>query len=92
MTDFLHWRMTTWALLLWSGYTATWAVLTGSGPAILVVWWLVGLVVFLLLFAAQPLFGHGRGLDGFVRPGWTRRRAIDLHRTDRRTESRRDAG
>ena len=34
MTKFLHWRKTTWALLLWSGYLATWMVLTGSGPAI----------------------------------------------------------
>ena len=45
MTSFLHWRKMTWALVLWSGYVATWAVITGSGPAIVTLWWLVGMSV-----------------------------------------------
>ena len=94
MTKFLHWRTMTWAVVLWSGYVATWTVITGSGPAILTVWWLAGLVVFgPLWLATQPRFRQGRGLDGlFVRPGWTRRRVVNLHRTHRGTEPRRDAG
>jgi hypothetical protein len=92
MTDFLHWRKATWALLLWSGYLATWAVITGSGLAIVAVWWLVGLVVFRpLWFATQPLFRQGRGPGGLVRPGWTPRRVVNLRRTNRDTRPRRDA-
>ncbi len=65
MPNFPHWRKATWALVLWSGYIATWAVITGPGPAIVTVWWLAGLVAFgLLRFATQPLFRQGRGLDG----------------------------
>ena len=55
MTNFLHWRKMTWVVVLWSGYLATWAVITGSGVAILAVWWLVGLVVFLTLPFTLPL-------------------------------------
>jgi hypothetical protein len=93
VTNFLHWRKTTWALLLWSGYIATWALITGSGSAIVAVWWLAGLVVFRPLSSAtQPLFRQGRSLDGFVRPGWTHWRVVNLHRTNRGTDPRRDAG
>ena len=42
MTSFLHWRKMTWGLVLWSGYVATWAVMTGSGPALVTLWWLIG--------------------------------------------------
>ena len=93
MTNFLHWRKTTWVLVLWSGYIATWAVITGSGPAIATVWWLVGPVVFHpLWYPTQPPFRQGRSLDGFVRPSWTPWRGANLHRTNRGTEARRDAG
>ena len=93
MTNFLHWRKMTWVVVLWSGYLATWAVITGSGVTILAVWWLVGLVVFRSLwFAKQPLFGQRRCLDGLVRPGWTHRRVIDVNSTNRGTEPRRNAG
>jgi hypothetical protein len=93
MTGFLHWRKATWALLLWSGYITTWAVITGSDPAMVVVWWLVGLVVFRpLWFMTQPLFRHGRGPGALVPQGGTPWRVVDPHRTDRDTETRRDAG
>ncbi len=93
MTNFLHWRKMTWVVVLWSGYLATWAVITGSGLAILAFWWLAGLLVFRpLWFATQPLFGQERSLDGFVRPGWTHWRVVNLRRTKRDTEARRDAG
>jgi hypothetical protein len=93
MTNFLHWRKMTWALVLWSGYVPTWAVVTGSGPAIVMLWWLVGMIVFgSLWLATQPLFQKGRGLTGFfVRPDWTDWRVVNLHRTHRAPESRRDA-
>ena len=54
--------------------SATWAVIAGSGPAIVTLWWLVGMTVLgSLWLATQPLFQKGRGLTGFfVRPGWTR--------------------
>ena len=58
MTKFLHWRKTTWALLLWSSYLATWMVLTGSGPAIVAVWWLAGLGLSQLIM--QPPHQTGR--------------------------------
>ena len=45
MTSFLHWRKMTWAVVLWSGYVPTWAVITGSGPAMVTLWWLVGMTV-----------------------------------------------
>ena len=66
MTNFLHWRKMTWALVLWSGYIAVWTVVTGSGPAIIGLWWLAGIVVLgPLWFATQPLFQQGRGLAAF---------------------------
>jgi hypothetical protein len=45
MTSFLHWRKMTWGLVLWSGYVATWAVMTSSGPAVVTLWWLIGTTV-----------------------------------------------
>ena len=72
MTNFLRWRTLTWALVLWTGYIATWTVLTGSGPTIVTLWWLVGLVVFGLLWFATPQARRGRRLEGrFVWPGST---------------------
>jgi len=92
VTNFLHWRKTTWALALWSGYIATWAVLTSSGPSMVILWWLAGLVIFRpLWFATQSAFGQGRTLDGFVRPGSTHWQVLGLHRTNP-AEPRRDAG
>jgi hypothetical protein len=94
MTNFLHWRKMTWAFVLWGGYVATWAVIAGSGPAIVTFWWLVGMTVLgSVWLATQPLFQRGRGLTGFfVRPGWTNWRVVNLHRAHRATEPRRDAG
>ena len=60
MTNFLHWRRMTWALVLWSAYVATWAAITGSGPAIVMLWWLAGMIVLgSLWLATQPLFQKG---------------------------------
>ena len=49
MTGLLHWRRTTWVLVLWSAYLATWMVLTRSGPVIVVVWWLAGVGLLQLI-------------------------------------------
>jgi len=54
MTKFLHWRATTWVLVLWSGYLAVWMVVTGSGPVIVALWWLTGLGLLQLIL--QPLY------------------------------------
>ena len=93
MTSFLHWRKMTWAIVLWSGYVPTWAMITGSGPAMVTLWWLVGVTVLgSLWLATQPLFQKGRGLAGvFVRPGWSDWRVVNLHRTHPARELRRDA-
>jgi hypothetical protein len=58
MWKVLNRRKATWALVLWSSYLATWMVLTGSGPAIVVVWWLAGLGVLQLI--TRPLHQTGR--------------------------------
>ena len=73
MTNFLHWRKASWALVLWSGYIATWTLITGPGPAMVALWSLAGMIVLgSLLYATQPLFKQGPGLSGlFVWPGRT---------------------
>jgi hypothetical protein len=87
MTNFLHRRKLTLALVLWSGYVGTWAVLSDSGPAVVTFWWLAGTVFFgALWLGTQPLFQRDRGLPGFVRPGWTTWRL----RSHRVGEGRRD--
>ena len=93
MTKFLHWRKMTWALALWSAYIATWTTLTGAGPAMVALWWLAGTACLgALWLATQPLFRKGRGLSGFfVWPGWTDWRVVNLHRTHRAREPRREA-
>jgi hypothetical protein len=53
MTNVLHWRKTTWILLLWGGYVPTWAVITGSSPAIVALWWLAGALVFGVLWVGS---------------------------------------
>lgn len=94
MTNFLHWRMMTWVLVVWSPYVATWTVVTHPGPAMVALWWFAGTAVFgVLWLGTQPLYQQGRGLDGvFVRPRWANWRVVNLHRTHRATEPRRDAG
>jgi hypothetical protein len=65
MTNFLHWRMMTWALVLWSAYIATWMAVTGHGPAIVALWWLAGMIgLDVLSRATQPLRRRGRSLRG----------------------------
>ena len=82
MTNVLQWRKTTWVLLLWGGYVPAWAVITGSGPAIVALWWLAGAIVFgVLWLGTQLLSRQGRGFSGiFSWPGWTNWRVVDLRR------------
>jgi hypothetical protein len=81
MTNFLSWHKTTWALLLWSAYIATWTLITGPSPAMVGLWWLAGMIVLgSLLFATQPLFRQRTGLSGlFVWPPLTEWRDVNLH-------------
>jgi hypothetical protein len=63
MTSFLHWRKTTWVLVLWSAYIATWATVTGSALTLAAVWWLAGMIVpSLLRLTTQPPFPPRRAL------------------------------
>ncbi len=57
MTNVLHWPGMTWALMLWSGYVATWAVLTGAAPEFATLWWLLGMSVVGAL-SSVPLPGR----------------------------------
>jgi hypothetical protein len=62
MTSLLHWRMMTWALVLWSAYLATWMVLTRSGPVMVVLWWLAGVGLLQLIMhrgRIEPSRRHG---------------------------------
>ena len=55
MTNFLHWRKMTCALVLWSGYVVAWTVITGSGAALFTLWWLAGTIGCCSLWVAtQP--------------------------------------
>lgn len=61
MTEMLHRRTLTGVLLLWSAYMTTWTVLTGAGPAMVALWWLVGAAAFgALWLVTQPLGGVAR--------------------------------
>jgi hypothetical protein len=82
MTNFLHWRKSTWAFVLWSAYIATWTLITGPGPAMVALWWLAGMIALgSLLFATQPVFQQGPGLSGlFVWPGWPDARFVNSRR------------
>ena len=60
MPTILHSRKLASVLVLWSGYVPTWAVITGSGPAIVTLWWLAGTLCFGALWAGtQTLFRRG---------------------------------
>ena len=61
MTNFLHRRKTTWVLVLWSAYVATWAGLTGPGPAMAALWWFAGTIVFGLPGSATGRSSSGGG-------------------------------
>ena len=67
MTNFLHWHTMTWVLVLWSGYIATWMVVSGSGPSIVALWWLAGMIVFGLLWLASSHRSKGAWPPGPVR-------------------------
>jgi hypothetical protein len=93
MTNFLHWRKMTWALLAWSAAMTAW-ILIGSIDATRVgVLWVAGMIFLSLLWlATQPPFQQGRGLSGvFVKPSWGQLRVVNLHRTHRGPEPRHHA-
>jgi hypothetical protein len=84
MTNFLHWRKMTWALLLWSATMVTWLLASDSGAALVGFLWLVGTAgLCFVWFMTQLLFRQGQGLrDGFfVRPGRGSWRLVNRHRT-----------
>ena len=43
MTNFLHWRKMTWAIVLWSAAMVTWLIAGGTGAAVVGFLWLVGM-------------------------------------------------
>ena len=92
MTNFLHWHTMTWVLVLWSGYIATWMVVTGPGPSMVALWWLAGMIVFgLLWLARQPPLRQRRGLPGLFAGTDEGPRTANVHQTTWATEPRRDA-
>ena len=93
MTNFLHWRKMTWALLAWGAALTAW-ILSGSTDATRVgALWVAGMIVLSLLWlATQPPFQQGRGLRGiFVKPGWGHLHVVNLHRTHQGSEPGRNA-
>jgi hypothetical protein len=92
MTNFLHWRKTTWALGIWSAVLAIWLVAGNANVFVVVGLWLAGVAALgILWFSTQPLFRRGRGLgDGFfVKPRAGDWRILNLHRTLHESEGRR---
>jgi hypothetical protein len=82
MTNFLHWRKMTWAIVLWSAAIVTWLLARDPGAAGVVLG-LVGTAgLGFVWFLTQPLFRKGRGLRHgfFVRPGRGHWRLVNLHR------------
>lgn len=78
MTDFVHRRTLTWAIVLWSGYVGTWAVITDSGRANVTLWWLAGTI-----FCGALWLG--------VQPG-RRRHSLEALTASTRYRRSRDAG
>ena len=68
MTNFLHWRKMTCALVLWSGYVVAWTVITGSGAALFALWWLAGTIGCCSLWVATQPFSPGTWLRQALRP------------------------
>jgi hypothetical protein len=69
MAYVLRGRGMSWALALWSAYVATWMVLTESGPARGVAWWLAGVVCAALLRPTYRLAFSGTPSPPTVLPG-----------------------
>ena len=64
MTNVLRRPGMTWVLVPWSGYVATWTVITAAGPGLAALWWFVGLIVFgSLWLATKPLLQRGAWRD-----------------------------
>jgi hypothetical protein len=84
MTNFLHWRKMTWAIVLWSTAMVTWLLAGDAGAAVVGVLWLVGMAGLGYLWSvSQPMFRRGLGFRHgfFVRPGRRRWRLVNFHRT-----------
>jgi hypothetical protein len=83
MTNFLHWRKTTWALALWNATVVIWLLAGNSGVGLIVFFWLLGTAgLGFVWFMTQPLFRQGMGLRNgfFVRPGRGHWHVVNLHR------------
>ena len=83
MTNVLHWRKMTWAIVLWSAATVTWLLVADSGAAVVGFLGLLGMVALgFVWFAFRPLYRQGRGFGGgfFVRPGRGHWRLVNRHR------------
>jgi hypothetical protein len=74
-------------------YIATWMVVSGSGPAIVALWWLAGMIVFdLLWLVTRSRSRQGGGLRRlFARPGHGQRRIPSLDESFSDTKPGRDA-
>ena len=69
MTNFLHWRKMTWALLAWSAAMTAWLLIGGVGPMGVGLLWFAGMTGFgLLWLATQPLFQTGARPPRLFRP------------------------
>jgi hypothetical protein len=68
MTNFLHWRKLSCALVLWSGYVVAWTVITGSGPVLFTLWWLTGTIACCSLWVATQPDSAGARLRQALRP------------------------
>jgi hypothetical protein len=93
MTNFLHWRKMTWALVLWSVGMTAWALIGSVGAIGVGLLWLAGMIgLSLLWWVTQPLFRRGRGFRGLlVMPGPGHWRMTNLHRPYWTADRGRDA-
>jgi hypothetical protein len=67
MTKFLHWRKTTWIVLLWCAAMTVWPLVGNIGPVLAAVLWLVGVICLALFWLnTQPLIRQGRGLRALL--------------------------
>jgi hypothetical protein len=62
MTRFLHWRKTTWAIVLWGVAMTAWLIVGGPAVTSLLMWSFGTVVLALLWFMTRPLWQQGHGL------------------------------
>ena len=93
MTNFLHWRKMTWALVLWGAAMIVLLLISTVGIAAVGVLWLAGTIGLVALWhATQAPFRQGRGRHGlFVWPSPGRWRVANIHLSYWATRPERDA-